>query len=79
MEIPVYFFTGFLESGKTTFLMDVLTNQDFTEGKKALVIACEEGEVELDSELLADLNCDLVYIDDKEDFNTYTLNILNIL
>ena len=77
MEIPVYFFTGFLESGKTTFLMDVLTNQDFTEGKKALVIACEEGEVELDSELLADLNCDLVYIDDKEDFNTYTLNILN--
>ena len=77
MDIPVYFFTGFLESGKTTFLMDVLTNQDFTEGCKALIIACEEGEVELDSELLADLNCDLVYIENQEDFNTETLHRLN--
>jgi len=79
MEIPVYFFTGFLESGKTTFLLDVLCNQDFTEGKKALVIACEEGIVELDSEMLADLNVDLVYIEDMEDFNTYTLNRLNAI
>ena len=79
MDIPVYFFTGFLESGKTTFLLDVLLEQDFNEGEKALVIACEEGIVELDSELLATRNVDLVYIDDKEDFNTYTLNRLNAI
>lgn len=77
MEVPVYFFTGFLESGKTTFLLDVLQDQGFNEGEKALVIACEDGEIEFDSEVLADLNCDLVYIDDIEDFNTYELHRLD--
>lgn len=79
MDIPVYFFTGFLESGKTTFLLDVLQDQGFNEGEKTLVIACEDGEIEFDSEVLADLNCDLVYIDDVEDFNTYTLHRLNAI
>lgn len=77
MDIPVYFFTGFLEGGKTTFLLDVLQDQGFNEGEKTLVIACEDGEIEFDSEVLADLNCDLVYLDDVEDFNTYTLHQLN--
>lgn len=77
MDIPVYFFTGFLESGKTTFLLDVLQDQGFNEGEKTLVIACEDGEIEFDSEVLAELNCDLVYLDDVEDFNTYTLHQLN--
>lgn len=76
-DTPVYLFTGFLESGKTSFMLNVLQDQGFNEGEKTLIIACEEGIVEFDSEILAELNCDVVYIDSPEDFNTATLASLN--
>ena len=40
MEIPVYLVNGFLESGKTTFIKNTLSDPDFTENKPSLVIAC---------------------------------------
>jgi len=48
MEIPVYLFTGFLESGKTTFIQDALEGPDFNAGERTLLLVCEEGEVEYD-------------------------------
>ena len=48
LEVPVYLITGFLESGKTTFLKDVLASPDFADGQKTLLIQCEEGEEEYD-------------------------------
>ena len=48
MEIPVYLFTGFLESGKTTFIQDILEGSDFNAGERTLLLMCEQGEVELD-------------------------------
>ena len=41
VDIPVYLFTGFLESGKTSFILNVLQDQGFSEGEKTLIIACE--------------------------------------
>ena len=52
LEIPVYLFTGFLSSGKTTFIMDNLEDPGFANGDKILLIACEEGEVEYDKAVL---------------------------
>lgn len=46
MEIPVYLFTGFLESGKTTFIQETLEDPRFYDGERTLVITCEEGEAE---------------------------------
>ena len=47
MEIPVYLFTGFLESGKTSFITETMKDPNFNDGKrKYLIITCEEGEVE---------------------------------
>ena len=47
IEIPVYLFTGFLESGKTSFIVETMKDPNFNDGKrKYLVITCEEGEVE---------------------------------
>ena len=47
MEIPVYLFTGFLESGKTSFIVETMKDPNFNDGKrKYLIITCEEGEVE---------------------------------
>lgn len=76
-DVPVYLFTGFLESGKTSFILNVVQDQRFTEGEKTLIIACEEGLVEFDSEVLADLNIDVAYIEEEADFNTHTLKKLN--
>lgn len=46
-EIPVYLFTGFLESGKTSFIVETMKDPNFNDGKRNyLVITCEEGEVE---------------------------------
>lgn len=63
-EIPVYVFMGFLGSGKTTFCLDVLLNQGFTEGAKTLLLACEDGEVEYDEKALNEKNIYLEYIDE---------------
>ena len=52
-EIPVYLFTGFLGSGKTTFLQDLLDGSDFNDGQSTLVLLFEEGEVELKPENFA--------------------------
>lgn len=34
-EIPVYLFTGFLESGKTSFIQDILRDPNFTEEERS--------------------------------------------
>lgn len=47
-DIPVYLFTGFLESGKTTFIQNTLEDPQFNRGENILVLMCEEGEVEYD-------------------------------
>ena len=48
MEIPVYLFTGFLDSGKTSFIQGTLEDSRFNGGERTLVLLCEDGEVELD-------------------------------
>lgn len=46
MAVPVYLFTGFLESGKTTFIQDTLEDKRFNSGERTLLLVCEEGEIE---------------------------------
>ncbi|MBQ6662614.1 MAG: hypothetical protein IJM69_03660 [Firmicutes bacterium] len=46
MEVPVYLFTGFLESGKTKFIQEALEGSDFNAGERTLLLLCEEGEEE---------------------------------
>lgn len=38
LDIPVYVFTGFLESGKTFFIKKLLVNPVFATGDKTLLI-----------------------------------------
>lgn len=68
-DTPVYLVTGFLESGKTTFIQDTLQDKKFCEGDNILVIACEEGEVELDPTLFGGDNVALEVIEDSEDMS----------
>lgn len=66
MAIPVYLFTGFLDSGKTTFIQDTLRDPAFNDGEKTLLIICEEGEVEYDDTVLASYDADIVYVTKEE-------------
>ena len=42
--VPVYIVTGFLDSGKTRFINEMLADSGFSEGERTLIIRCEEGE-----------------------------------
>ncbi|MBQ3791791.1 MAG: GTPase [Clostridia bacterium] len=46
--IPVYLITGFLESGKTTFIQEILSDPRNNRGEMTLLLTFEEGEVEYD-------------------------------
>ena len=47
-EIPVYAFTGFLDSGKTKFIQETLEDERFNAGERTLLLVFEEGEEEFD-------------------------------
>ena len=48
VQIPVYAFTGFLDSGKTKFIQETLEDERFNAGEKTLLLVFEEGEEEFD-------------------------------
>ena len=66
-EVPVYMITGFLESGKTSFIQDVLSSPDFADGQKTLLLVCEEGEVEYDEKEYARHNIEIATVENEED------------
>ena len=68
METPVFLFNGFLDSGKTTFIQDTISDKDFLAGEKTLLIACEEGECEYDAKELLKEGIVLEMVEDEEDF-----------
>jgi uncharacterized membrane protein YcgQ (UPF0703/DUF1980 family) len=47
-QIPVYAFTGFLDSGKTKFIQETLEDPRFNAGERTLLLVFEEGEEEYD-------------------------------
>ena len=61
MDIPVYLITGFLESGKTSFIKEMLNDEGFNDGSESnLIICCEEGEVEFNAQELSQMNAVVV-------------------
>ena len=76
MEIPVYLFTGFLESGKTSFITETMKDPNFNDGKrKYLIITCEEGEVEYYPDELGS-NVSFASFDDEQSITVDRLNAM---
>ena len=48
IQIPVYVFTGFLDSGKTKFIQETFEDERFNAGERTLLLVFEEGEEEYD-------------------------------
>lgn len=76
-EIPVYLFTGFLESGKTTFIQGTLEDPRFNAGERTLLLVCEEGEVEYKPSDFSRGNVTIEYIDDPNLINP--VNLANLV
>ena len=64
--IPVYVFTGFLESGKTKFIQEILADPNFTENEVTALLLCEEGIEEYDEKWLAHYGTALVPIESED-------------
>ena len=76
-EIPVYLFSGFMDSGKTSLVQETLFENNFGEVAKGIIIMCEDGEKEYDEAKLATINIKLVTIDSEEEFTLEKLNEIN--
>ena len=77
-EIPVYLFTGFMDSGKTTLIQETLFENGFAQDDdKILIIACEDGDVEYDEEKLKTVNARVTMIEQESDFTPEKLRELD--
>ena len=56
--IPVYIFTGFLDSGKTTAIKDFISGMQEKHRKKTLLFICDcEGDIVLNTEEWLTITC----------------------
>ena len=68
-EMMVYVIMGFLEAGKTNLIRDLVVDDMFDDKIKTMILACEEGELEYEPDVLEKANCVVEYIEDEEAFN----------
>lgn len=68
MSFPVFIINGFLDAGKTTFIIDTLKNDGFYQQGTTLLLVCEEGEVEYDQTDLSKYNVHVATFASVEDF-----------
>ncbi len=68
MDYPVFVINGFLDSGKSTFIIDTLTNDGFYKQGDTLLLVCEEGEVEYDVEELKKYRVHTEFFSDQSEF-----------
>ena len=76
--IPVYIFTGFLDSGKTSAIRDFISGMQQKHHKKTLLLVCEEGEESYDEDELKKQDVLVRYIDEEQLFTyDHTLDLEN--
>lgn len=73
--IPIFIINGQLESGKTTFIKELIKGEQFKEAKEKLVIVCEDGEEEYETEKFEKDGYRFVYLS-KEEFTREKLEEL---
>ncbi len=64
-QIPVYVFTGFLDSGKTKFIQETLEDPRFNAGERTLLLVFEEGEEEYEFSTYPSQNVYLEVLDQE--------------
>lgn len=72
-DIPVYLFTGFLESGKTKFIQETLEDKRFCKGERTLLLVCEEGEEEYAPDQFADKSVYIRVVESQDELTAENL------
>lgn len=67
LEVPVFIINGFLESGKTTLIKNIINQDSEVQKVDTLLICCEQGETEYDEEFLKENKVRIEYIESEED------------
>ncbi|MBE6729851.1 MAG: GTPase [Ruminococcaceae bacterium] len=76
MDIPVYLFVGFLDSGKTKFIDETLKDPRFESKDTTLLLLCEDGEEEYDTTLYSGGK---VIVEEIESEDTLSIDYLDAL
>lgn len=71
--LPVYLINGFLESGKTGFLMETIQEDYFAVEETTLLLICEEGMEEYDQAVLEENRTIAVVIESEAEFSIENL------
>lgn len=80
MATPVYLFTGFLDSGKTTLIKDTLNDPSFMEDVSRTLLVCfEQGEKEYSDAFLQEHHTCIEYIDDISLFTPEKMHELDTI
>lgn len=67
VEVPVFVINGFLESGKTSLIKDVISSNFEGQVGETLLVVCEEGEVEYEQEFLDKYKVHVAYINSQDE------------
>lgn len=77
--MPVFLIDGFLEAGKTRFIKFTMQQDYFLTEGRTLLIVCEEGEEEYDSDLLSETQTVAVFVDGLDELTPERLKELERL
>ncbi len=67
-EVPIFLINGFLESGKSSLIKEIIAGNPNYHNGTTVVIACEQGEIEYDKEWCEKYGVHVEYIDDQDEF-----------
>ena len=67
-EVPLFLINGFLESGKTSLIKEIVENNTEYQNDTTVIIACEQGEIEYDEEWCKKYGVHVEYIESQEEF-----------
>ena len=76
-EVPIFLLNGFLESGKTTIIKEIVENNEVYQNNSTVIIACEQGEIEFDEAWCQKYKIHVEYIEDQEEFTVDFLRNLD--
>ena len=65
-EVPLFLINGFLESGKTSLIKEIVENNTEYQNDTTVIIACEQGEIEYDEEWCKKYGVHVEYIESQD-------------
>lgn len=68
-EIPLFIVNGFLESGKTTLIKEIIENNESYQNNSTVIIMCEDGEVSYDKQWCEKYKVHVEYVEDQSELS----------